>query len=1192
MNLRKTNVIGITVIGAPGAGLSIEVRAKSAVSPPQVTFSASPESIMLGQSSTLQWTSTDAASLSITPDIGVVAASGSQSVSPQMNTTYTLTATGPGGSVTRTATVTVIAPPPTVSLSLNPAGISPGETVALTWSSVNAQSAAIEPGIGPVAPSGTLSTSPVDTTTYTISATGSGGSTTASATVTVYQTPSVTISAASSGIPLGGSTTLSWNVAGAVAASIDQGMGFVPLQGTATVSPTATTTYTLTASGAGGTAGAKVTVAVLGSPAPQPPGSFGKTYQDQVPPDATVEAYDAKRFALVTGLVQDSLGAAIADVAVSIFDHPEYGTTATDADGRFTLPVEGGGTLSVSYRKPGFIAAQRQVQVSWNDIAVVETVILVAEDAAATVVKFDGSPATIITHRSSEVSDSSGTRAATLVFTGDNMAYLTDKAGNTTLVLRTITAHATEFTTPKSMPAKLPPNSGYTYCVELSVDGAERVKFAKSVVMWVDNFLGFAVGGVVPVGYFDRDRGVWVPADNGRVVRLLDRDGDGVVDALDADGDGEPDDLNGNGLYEDEVAGLTNPLQYAPGATFWRVAVTHFTPYDCNWPYGPPEDAVASDVEGVPVVDQQQTEEKTCPVKVNSFVEERSRIFHEDIPIPGTGMSLHYTSNRVPGYRQVISVPASGPTVPPSLKQILVELEIAGRTFTTVLDPLPDQRAEFIWDGRDHLGGEVAGSITAQVSIGFVYPGVYRNPGDVARAFAQAGGSLTSIPSRQDFIYWRRNDLVVLRSIMASGTIGEGWTLSRHHQMSLSDLNTIQRGDGFPAHSNARIVSTVAGTGEYGFSGDGGSATQASLKTVSFLTIHPSGDLYFADYLNSRIRKIDREGIITTVAGGGNLRDDGVPAVEAYLVYPISVAFDVSGNMYITENVPSGSSTKGSIRKVDTNGIITTVASGLNTPNNVAVDTSGNIYFSEWGNRIQKIDPSGTMTTIVSGLDSIGYFAIDSAGNFYISDMFRSLVTKIDTNGRMTTLNDSGWGSYSGDGGPLTQAGLNQPKQIAFDRAGNLYLADSGNYRVRKVDSRGIIITVAGNGTLAAGVDGKPATQTSLNPQLIAVGPDGSLYVSEGSRIRKISQEAGLLFWDLNGEIPFAEENGLGHIFSSSGQHLKTVDLDTGSDIYTFDYDADGRIVSVNDRFGNSTAIERDGAGPLPSSPRTDCGPR
>ena len=154
--------------------------------------------------------------------------------------------------------------------------------------------------------------------------------------------------------------------------------------------------------------------------------------------------------------------------------------------------------------------------------------------------------------------------------------------------------------------------------------------------------------------------------------------------------------------------------------------------------------------------------------------------------------------------------------------------------------------------------------------------------------------------------------------------------------------------------------------------------------------------------------------------------------------------------------------------------------------------------------------------------------------------------------------------------------------QIEIDRAGNLYIADPFNGSVRKVDSRGIITTVAGNGTSATGVDGKPATQTSLDyPIGITVGLDGSLYVSElsGYRIRKISLPAELIVSPLSGEIPFAEENGLGHIFSSAGRHLKTVDLETGRDLYTFDYDADGRVVFVSDRFGNPTAIERDAAG-------------
>ena len=1177
VNLRKTNMISLTLIGAPGAALSIEVSANSVVNLPQASFSASPESITLGQASTLQWTSTDAATVSIAPGIGNMAPSGSQTVSPQATTTYTLTAAGPGGTANRTATVTVIAPPPAVNLSISPASISTGEIVSLTWSSTHAQNAAIEPSIGVVPPNGTLSTSPVATTTYTITAHGPGGSATASATVTVHTAPSVTIAAGSASIPLGGSTTLTWNVGGAQAAHIDQGLGPVALHDTVTISPTATTTYTLTASGTGGTASAKATVSVFGSPAPQPPGSFGKAYQDQVPPDATVEVYDAKRFALVTGLVRDAMGGALEDVVVSIFDHPGYGSTATDREGRFSLPVEGGGILSVCYRKPGFISAQRQVRVPWNDIAVVETVSLILEDAAATVVKFDGSAATVVTHRSTEVSDSSGTRAATMVFTGDNKAYLTDKDGNKTLELKTITTRATEFSTPETMPAKLPPNSGYTYCVELGVDGAERVSFAKPVVMWVDNFLGFAVGGVVPVGYYDRDRGLWVPADNGRVVRLLDRDSDGVVDALDANGDEQPDDLNGNGLYEDEVAGLNNPLQYAPGSTFWRVAVTHFTPWDCNWPYGPPLDAGLPNAAGIPDVDQQQTEEKTCSAEVSSFVEERSRIFHEDIPIPGTGMSLHYTSNRVPGYRHLVSVPVSGPAVPQSLKQILVKLEIAGHTFETVLAPLPDQKAEFLWDGRDHLGGEVSGNITAQASIGFVYPAVYLNPGDFSRAFAQAGGSVTGIRSRQEVISWKRHDLVI-RSTRVIGTIAEGWTLSRHHQMSLSDLNTIHRGDGFPALSSARILSTVAGTGAWGFSGDGGPATQAMLNWPFLVTIHPSGDLYFADVRNGRIRKIDQKGIITTVAGGGPCRGDGVPAVEECLSSPQKATFDVSGNMYIADSLT------GRIRKVDANGIITTAASGLSHPSSVAVDPSGNIYATEqYDNRIQKIDPNGTMTTLVSGgFIDITDLALDSAGNLYITDRYGCRVVKMDTAGRMTTVAGTGTCGYSGDGGPATQARLGYLYQIDIDRAGNLYIGDWSNGSVRKVDNRGIITTVAGNGTFAVGVDGRPATQTSLYGAFgIAVGLDESLYVTEpdAPRIRKISQPAGSIVSPLSGEIPFAEENGLGHIFSSTGWHLKTVDLETGRDLYTFDYDEDGRVVFVSDRFGNPTAIERDSAG-------------
>jgi len=317
----------------------------------------------------------------------------------------------------------------------------------------------------------------------------------------------------------------------------------------------------------------------------------------------------------------------------------------------------------VVYRKEGLITVHRKVYIPWNDNTVVETICMIAEDPKATTVVFDGDPHSVVVHRSSVVIDEFGKRACTMVFTGDNRAYSVDDEGNDVFGLTTIITRATEFTTPESMPAVLPPNSAYTYCVEFDVEGVERVRFDKPVITWIDNFLGFDVGEIIPAGYYDRDRGVWVPSENGIVVRLLDTDSDGVADALDADSDGQPDDLNSNGLYSDEVTGLEDPLRYLPGFTFWRVSVTHFTPWDFNWPYGPPPGATPPNPEGEPEADEQKEENDDCQGHISSFVEERSRVFHEDIPITGTGMTLHYASNRVKGYAQKITVPASGETV-------------------------------------------------------------------------------------------------------------------------------------------------------------------------------------------------------------------------------------------------------------------------------------------------------------------------------------------------------------------------------------------------------------------------------------------------------------------------------------------------------------------------------------------------
>ncbi|MCK5644163.1 MAG: hypothetical protein KAJ19_25415, partial [Gammaproteobacteria bacterium] len=439
------------------------------------------------------------------------------------------------------------------------------------------------------------------------------------------------------------------------------------------------------------------------------------------------------------------------------------------------------------------------------------------------------------------------------------------------------------------MPAVLPPTIAFTYCAELKVDGVERVRFEKPVVSWVDNFLGFDVGEIVPVGYYNRDRGVWVASDNGVVVRLLDEDSDGVVDALDADGDDVADDLNEDGDFADEVLGLEDPA-YAPGATYWRVEVSHFTPWDCNWPYGPPADAINPNPQGQPDLDQQK--EDDCDEPTGSFVNCRSRIYHEDISIPGTNLTLHYASNRVKDYKTVISVPASGDTVPASLKNIIVKVEIAGRTFEQILNPLPNQKAEFQWDGLDYLGNQVEVAFT-HVSIGFVYDGVYWKPGEddsLSSAFGMPGASVTLILTRQEIISWKFFNIDVSSLVNMNNMLADGWTLSNHHYLQNIEFSLF-KGNGTIVKENPRTINTIAGNGYFGYSGDGVLATEAELDYPLGVAVDSKGNIYIGDTENHRIRKINIEGIITTIAGNGSFgySGDGGLAIEAELDYPRGV---------------------------------------------------------------------------------------------------------------------------------------------------------------------------------------------------------------------------------------------------------------------------------------------------------------
>ncbi len=267
VKLRSRNRMFVFLRGKRGASINIKVVNKSTIPLPEITFTAEPQTITIGESTTLTWSTTNADSCVIEPGIGSVDVNGSTQVSPTETTTYTITATGPGGTATSDVTVTVTYPLPTVTISADPETILLGQSSTLTWSTTNADSCVIEPGIGSVDVNGSTQILPTETTTYTITVTGASGTATADVTVTVtYPPPTVSISADLETILLGESSTLTWNSINAASASIDQGIGSVDVNGSMAVSPTENTVYTITVEGSGDTASDAVEVVVIALP--------------------------------------------------------------------------------------------------------------------------------------------------------------------------------------------------------------------------------------------------------------------------------------------------------------------------------------------------------------------------------------------------------------------------------------------------------------------------------------------------------------------------------------------------------------------------------------------------------------------------------------------------------------------------------------------------------------------------------------------------------------------------------------------------------------------------------------------------------------------------------------------------------------------------------------------------------------
>jgi sugar lactone lactonase YvrE len=330
------------------------------------------------------------------------------------------------------------------------------------------------------------------------------------------------------------------------------------------------------------------------------------------------------------------------------------------------------------------------------------------------------------------------------------------------------------------------------------------------------------------------------------------------------------------------------------------------------------------------------------------------------------------------------------------------------------------------------------------------------------------------------------------------------------------------------------VITTFAGNGTKGYSGDHGPAAAGELNMPNGVAVDASGNVYIADSGNARIRKVSN-GAIATVAGGASVSfGDNGPATGAALYQPSGVAVDASGDVYIVDYFDNA------IRKVS-NGVITTFAgngtfgysgdngpatsAALNQPYGVAVDASGNVYIADTNNSVVRKVSGGVISTI-AGNGKYGYsgdngpaasaqlcaptgVAVDTAGNVYIADNNCSAIRKV-SNGIITTFAGNGTRGYSLDNGPAASTQLNSPIAVAVDASGDVYIADAGidNNAIRVV-TNGWITTFAGNGTNAYWGDGGPAASAGLfAPMGVTADAAGNVYISEGGPvdvIRKVS---------------------------------------------------------------------------------------
>jgi hypothetical protein len=534
----------------------------------------------------------------------------------------------------------------------------------------------------------------------------------------------------------------------------------------------------------------------------------------------------------------------------------------------------------------------------------------------------------------------------------------------------------------------------------------------------------------------------------------------------------------------------------------------------------------------------------------------------------------------------LITIVAGGGSQPPGGNVPAIDVKIEGPSGLAI-DAAGDL---FIADAHDdvvYVVNHASGATNIVAGVG--YPGTwgiggYAGDGGPATAAVLNGPSDVAVDAAGDvFITDSGNNVVrevshatgLIATVAGNGTCGysgDGGPATAAELWAPQGVAVDAAGDLFITDGSGRVrevdhatglITTVAGNGTYGYSGDGGQATTAELGGPAGIAVDAAGDLFIADGYNNRIRAVNHAtGVIATVAGNGPLGcgGDGGPATAAGPVSATGVAVDDAGDIFIadlfSDQIREVNHATGTITTIAGNGYVgysgdggPATAAELDDPMDIAVDAAGDLFLAD-GDRVREVNHATGMITTATGNGTKGYsgdggqataaelsqlsgegsgIAVDSAGDLFVADGNRIRVVNHAT-GVITTVAGDGIFGYSGDGGPAIAAELDGPGGIAVDAAGDLFIVELDGCRVQEVNqATGLITTVAGNGIQGDSGDGGLATAAELDPQAVAVDATGDLFIVEanGSRVREVNLATGVITTVAgNGTAGYGGDNG------------------------------------------------------------------